>query len=187
MEVEFTITREDYWAFNKHQMSKQFAGTLLARWWLYVVLFGAVMVLGVVLTVLRGDLGWVAELARSATGKMIGVLLIAVLGLLLLLGVMVLVNRRSVMRLPSDKSDTLGDRRIHITPEGIQSRTALGESFHQWDGVLRIEETDQFVYLFTDNMAAYLVPKRAFKSDEEVDRFVKTCRSHWKKARAIGE
>lgn len=58
-----------------------------------------------------------------------------------------------------------------IRPEGLSFSNCLGRTELDWDAVQGIEETPEHLTFFVDNMALYLVPKRAFGSREEFEEF----------------
>ncbi len=73
------------------------------------------------------------------------------------------------------KSTLFGKRTITISSEGV---VEIGEQSRQstpWLGIKRIERTTNYVYLYLSTKAAYVVPRRAFPSEEAFDAFVMDC------------
>jgi hypothetical protein len=59
----------------------------------------------------------------------------------------------------------LSDDRIHLETPGWTTDML-------WKGVLSVEETPKHCFLRIDSIAAYVIPKRAFASDESAHQFV---------------
>lgn len=63
-----------------------------------------------------------------------------------------------------------------FTPDAIISQ---GESFNstiQWRSLHKIRETRECVLLYTNNVVAMIIPKKAFASEEELKLFRRMCR-----------
>jgi hypothetical protein len=157
-EIEFEISRDDYWAFNLFVMRRLRRRLFPLPSWVLPTLLGVVVLLGTVLSILLGDVGWIVETARSPVGVIVGLLLL----LVLLLAIVLLASRRLIKNLPDEKSGTLGHHRLRLTDHGVHDETLVGKSFNAWSGVLEIAQDDDHVYLFVDRMAAHIVPKRVF-------------------------
>lgn len=53
----------------------------------------------------------------------------------------------------------LGNHLQELTSEGIRTVTSVSDSLIRWSGILRIEETDDYAFLFVQTFAAYVIPK----------------------------
>lgn len=71
-----------------------------------------------------------------------------------------------------------------ITPEGLSTHCSLENSFTKWEAVHKIAEHDGLFLLYVDNIIAFIIPKRSFKTIEEADHFIKQARSYWLDATA---
>jgi hypothetical protein len=89
-----------------------------------------------------------------------------------------------IKRAPYAKGSQLGVRTIGITPDRIYEKTAYSEEFHLWRGILDIAQNQDYIFLFTDAYAAYLIPKRSFNTASEAQSFFNTALSYWKAVRA---
>jgi len=65
----------------------------------------------------------------------------------------------------------LGWHRLVLTEEGLTESTAVGESRTTWAGVHRVEQNRDYIYIYTAPALAHVVPKRAFASPEQAERF----------------
>jgi hypothetical protein len=64
---------------------------------------------------------------------------------------------------------TLDDDGVHIDGENFRG-------LHRWAGILRLQETDTHMFLYTDGAQAIIVPKRCFASGEIAARFASVVR-----------
>lgn len=78
----------------------------------------------------------------------------------------------------------LRPREISIDHNGVREVSKSHESFSRWDGVLGIDENDQLIFIYVDQLAAYVIPKRDFKTPEDAKDFVRRAKSFWNAAMA---
>lgn len=170
-EVELELTRDDYVAavFSKadERMPKRW------QWLLLGALLGLALLLMGAVSLLTGGLEWLDEapLVRPliyAIGVVLG-LMVVVLGLVAAL-------RAWVRRMPRDDGAVLGWHRVALTEDGVHIETRAGRSFVAWSGVFEIHDRGEHILLFIDRGAAHVVPKRAFSSTGEAQRFVQIAR-----------
>src|SRR6185437_1409892 len=73
--------------------------------------------------------------------------------------------RRALRRLVDDErpeGGSLGAHRVTLTEKECIEVTAVGESRTSWAGVDRVEQDEQYIYIYTGPHAALVVPRRAF-------------------------
>jgi hypothetical protein len=157
IDVAFKINRDDYWAFNRFFINRIRRRLFPLPTWVLVALVGTVVILSAVLSVLRGDIHWIWEMAGSPVGMILGILLL----LVSVFAIVLLASKWMIKLLPDEKSGTLGHHRLRIANDGIHDETCVGKSFNAWSGILEIAEDHEHVYLFVDRMAAHILPKRA--------------------------
>jgi hypothetical protein len=58
-----------------------------------------------------------------------------------------------------------------LTPEFVDYATPLSQSMTRWLGVEKVEATDQALYLYLSSFSGITVPRRAFVSTDEFERF----------------
>jgi hypothetical protein len=80
----------------------------------------------------------------------------------------------------------LTDHTISLTSTGILEQTAFNRSEIYWLAVDRVTEGRGFVYLFPSQFGAYLIPRRAFGSEERCERFVQFARLRIERAQGMG-
>lgn len=72
----------------------------------------------------------------------------------------------------------IGNHIIAIDAEGFTETSDVGESRTTWDGVERIDQSDEYVLLYTSPVMAHIIPKRAFVGDHEATRFYEQAQSY---------
>jgi hypothetical protein len=78
---------------------------------------------------------------------------------------------------PLDDGSLVGPRRIELDDDGVRQVAALHEARTRWPGVLSVECTDTHIFLMTDRLAGYIVPRRAFAAGDEADAFAAFARA----------
>jgi hypothetical protein len=73
---------------------------------------------------------------------------------------------------PLDQGSLVGRRRIVLDDDGVKQVAALHEGRTNWRGVLGVHETPAHVFLMTDRLAGYIVPRRAFADPAQYTAFV---------------
>lgn len=78
---------------------------------------------------------------------------------------------------PLDEGSLVGPRRIVIDDEGVRQIAPLHEARTRWRGVLSVHETATHLFLMTDRLAGYIVPRRAFADAAQYEAFAGFARS----------
>ena len=86
-----------------------------------------------------------------------------------------------IKKYPDENGALLGKKTYQLSDEGIREITDNSETLTKWKGIQRIEETNEYVFVFVDRIAAYIFPKREFKSKEELGQFLETLKEKAKK------
>ncbi len=66
--------------------------------------------------------------------------------------------------------------RVTISPEGVTDSTELGQTTTAWRAVERVAAADEHAYIYTNALAAVIVPRRAFARPSDFEEFVRTAR-----------
>lgn len=72
----------------------------------------------------------------------------------------------------------LGVRTFEISDEGIFQVRSSGESKNNWSIVERLAITDDYIYIYTASIMAYIVPTRVFGNDQEKEAFLDIIRTN---------
>src|SRR5262249_55569887 len=67
-------------------------------------------------------------------------------------------------------------QRLKLTPEGLLHSTAVSTTRVVWDGIERIGMTDHHAFFYLTPVSSLILPRRAFASEEEFERFVEMAR-----------
>lgn len=76
----------------------------------------------------------------------------------------------------------LSRRQVTISPEGITESSEFGQTSTAWRAVERVAETGNHAYIYTNALAAVIVPRRAFAGPSEFEEFVRTAKGYHEKA-----
>ncbi len=89
-------------------------------------------------------------------------------------------TRKRIIRLiqEGNSASLLGDRSVILTDEAVEEISPQGESRVTWGSIERIDETDEYIYIYTSPVNAYLVPTRAFEGTAQKSEFLMTLRNH---------
>lgn len=72
----------------------------------------------------------------------------------------------------------LGNHIFAIDADGILEISDVGETRTVWSGVERIEENDEYMFLYVGSFHAHIIPKRAFMSENEASRFFQLAQAY---------
>lgn len=158
MEINIDLTRDDYADYNKYYLFKK----RLKRQ-IYLVIIVAFVIPLLIKTGRPFDLlNYLITVIFS--GIIFGVLYFGAMSLTMIW----------IKKLPSDKGSILGNKKFTITDEGLLEETETNKNLQKWKGIKSIETNDNSVFIFVDNIAAYIIPKRFFKDETEQENFIKT-------------
>ncbi len=70
--------------------------------------------------------------------------------------------------------------KVILTPEAIIGQTSRGEEKVFWHSVNQAVETATYIFLYVSSMNAYIIPRRAFSSDEQRLSFLSLVNQYYK-------
>ncbi len=76
----------------------------------------------------------------------------------------------------------LADHRLSISSEGITAETAVSRQQHSWEGIPGVEQTARYIFIFTQEYAAYVIPLKAFSSPASANAFFADAERLWSAA-----
>jgi hypothetical protein len=172
LEVEYELTREDLYAFQWRGVFESPRGWRARRsaylgWILAVLLFAIVPAIG-------AD-GF--RISRVSFGFIVIALPVVFLFQWCLERWVV---RRAIRQLLQDERPDrghLGRHRLVLGEDGLTESTAVGETRTRWTGVDRVEQSPDYIFIYTTPSAAHVVPKRAFSDPEQAEAFYQLSRS----------
>jgi hypothetical protein len=158
--LKFRLTEDEYLEYNYYTA---WSAPTRKRYRFYyflrvIILYGAVAMLYIIAT--RQHYIWID----------IGVFLITGLVYLIMIPSFVKGSvRRKVKDILSKKENqhVLDDAEIILADTGIIDRDTHTESWYDWDAVVRLAETPESYYLYTNSYHAIVIPKRAVNKEQE--------------------
>jgi hypothetical protein len=86
------------------------------------------------------------------------------------------ITRRYVTRffLEGQNKAMFGKHTLKVLPDSIVETSEHGETSVSWDAVEKIVKTDDMIYIYGSAVAAFLVPRRAFQTEEAFNEFLET-------------
>jgi hypothetical protein len=72
--------------------------------------------------------------------------------------------------------------RVSISPESVTDSSEDGQTSTAWRAVERVAAADEHAYIYTNALAAIIIPRRAFAGPMEFEEFVRRAREHHEKA-----
>ena len=157
MEIEIEITREDYKGFNEYIYKNK---KIFGRFRFAVP--GFLILLIIVLNINR-----INDILYLVT---------QIVFILLVYFVLVLVSKqlrlRLIKKIPSEQGGILGKHTFRISDEGIWESTEHNNNLTKWSGILSVETTNKFIFIFVDTHMAHIIPKRYFNSEDDSNYFI---------------
>ncbi len=87
--------------------------------------------------------------------------------------IIVVVAWISLTRTKSKDKVVLTEHRLTFSQEEMIEETEFNKSVFKWNGVLKMEKTRGYIYIFISSVMAHLIPRRSFESDREYSDFFK--------------
>jgi hypothetical protein len=72
----------------------------------------------------------------------------------------------------------LGNHIIGLDAEGVTEISDIGESRTAWSGIEKVEENEEYIFLYNASFQAHVIPKRAFLSKDEAREFFKLAQTY---------
>jgi len=63
-------------------------------------------------------------------------------------------------------------RKIIITDTEMVQKSPTGEIITKWNEVNRVDETNEYIYIYNSSISAYIIPKRAFENENAIKVFL---------------
>jgi hypothetical protein len=157
MEINIDLTRDDYADYNKYYFLNK---RLKKR--LYLIIIVAFCISFLV------NRGRPFDLLTYFMSLIFAGFVFAIL----YIGITIL-SIHLLKKLPADNGCILGKKKFTITDEGLIEESESNVNLQKWKGIKSIETNNNSVFIFVDNIAAYVIPKRFFKDETEQENFIK--------------
>ncbi|NOK64186.1 MAG: hypothetical protein GFH27_549415n48 [Chloroflexi bacterium AL-W] len=77
----------------------------------------------------------------------------------------------------------LGNHTIEISEKCLRETTDVNDTAYAWENIGAIEQDEQYLYIFVGMLCAYIIPKQAFTTIDEVQAFHHLVNTYIHKAR----
>ena len=84
---------------------------------------------------------------------------------------------RSLVRDERPGRGQLGRHRVVLSEDGLTESTAVNESRTAWAGVDRVEQSQDYIFIYITPATAHVIPKSAFSDPQEAEAFFRLARS----------
>src|SRR5215203_815748 len=163
MEVEYEITPDDLYAFQWRAAYKTPVAKK-ARRKLYIHIFLFLLFIFVVLPSIGPD-GF--EISRA------NLVIFAIVSPVVVFITATLERRHTrgaileLVKKEKPGKGQLGSHKVSLSEEGLVESTVVGESHTSWAGLHRVEQDEQYIFIYTSQAGAHIIPKRAFSTSQE--------------------
>lgn len=172
MKLEYDLSEQDYMAFNMHYIkySKRIRSSLFVQRYLISLIFlvipfvtggakyislGGSLALAVVIYVL-----WVVFYPKYFNGA--------------------LKKRVTKILNQGNNKSLLGRRTMSLGEDGISEMGNYGDGKIPWDSIKKVEETNEHIFVYINDVNAYVIPIRAFKNEDDKKKFLDAIGEHCK-------
>lgn len=171
MEVEYELTRDDLYDFQ-WRANYTSPSALRKRLKVYLSVFFALLVFSV-LPAISGD-----GFNISNVNFILLAVTFPIMAFFIWWYLRRTLRRAIVELLNEEKPDQgqLGSHKISLTETELVETTHVGQSLTKWAGVDRVEQNDDYIFIYTTPHAAFIVPKRSFDSKHQAESFYQLAR-----------
>ena len=80
------------------------------------------------------------------------------------------------------RNGILGEHHYEIQKDGLFERTEANEGLAKWSGIERILKPKRFIVIGITGFLFHIIPRSAFKTEQEFEQFFMELRARWQKA-----
>lgn len=155
MKITYSITKEDFWNYNKHA---HYNNPKAKRSLVIANIFFMISTLGIF----------------YLTNSIISTLIFGIGVLLIQFLIRYPLSKRNIFKFAENEKGILDEQTIEIGPEGVSRVTHSDSGISKWTAVSKIEMTDEYIFIFFNKVTAIIIPKRIFKTEDEAIQFYNT-------------
>lgn len=159
MRVTFTYEPADFVRYSRSRIRRRFVRGAIV---MAVLLFG------------------VDALVLGLSSEALPILSVELLVGWLALTLMYLLFPRANRQQTYENALLQGPYSVEIDARAVGVHSHLYDARYQWQSIRTISDDNSNVYLVLPNLAAIIVPKRAFASAGEAERFLAVANSYWR-------
>lgn len=153
MKITYDTTKEDYWNFNKYVMFKN--PKMRISIFSSIFLFILIVFIGIFIY----------------TDSLIYSIVTTILATLIFVIITQKSTKRRIINLVENEDGILGEHTIEINKDELKEYTKNNSSSWNWNGIKSIEDNEDYIFIFINNLLGHVIPKRGFNSQEECKKF----------------
>lgn len=88
-------------------------------------------------------------------------------------------RRLKKMLKEGNNENILIQRKIRLSEQGILETSPIGETNISWSQVDKVEETDEYIYIYISSISAHIIPKRVFSDEDEKQMFMRVISKYY--------
>ncbi|RJS58883.1 hypothetical protein CJ483_01415 [Bacillus sp. PK3_68] len=163
MEIKYELTKDDYLAFNLHYVkhSKTIKQSLFRQQFFVPIIF---LILPFIFPLVAGEF----SVGFSIVFMLVSVVWMIFYPKYFYWHVMSHINKSFN---EGNNENLLGEHTFTFNDEGFIETNRAGESQVSWSSIEKVEENDQYFFLFFSTMSAYILPKRSFLNETDQKNF----------------
>lgn len=164
MQIKYELNENDYWVMNRYMLFHSKLRKTMVMTLILLALF----------------IGWFYLIVKiksqySAIFYIITVLILYLLFYLLLKAKTIAASKK--------QKDICCEHTLEISEIGIIDTTYINENRYIWNGINKISDNDNYIFIFIGEVQAYVIPKRAFNSDADASEFCSKARLYWNRSK----
>lgn len=167
MKVKINISRNDFWNFNKYsylnipKFKRNFILEMICMPVLiFFLLYDKTIIMPFPLIIL-------ISIVSGAVGDLF----------------LIYITKMQIMKMPLNKAGLLGEHIIEIDEKGVRETTSVNDGFTLWEGIDKVVQDKNYIYIFFDSILAHIIPKLSFKSINEANEFYNKSVEYFNKAK----
>lgn len=164
MEIKYTLTEEDYLAFNMFHVKNSTTATKSLKWQRFLM-----PVLFIFFAYIFSMIVDISLVVSLITFFIVGLLWIVFYPKYFY---SVVKRQTKKMIQEGENESLLGQHHLVMTEEGLIETTSSGETSISWKGIKKFTEDDDHFYLYNSGLSAIILPKRAVNNEEEIRTFI---------------
>ena len=159
VQIRFSLTEEEFYQFNYYTAwaAPERSGY---RLWYFLKVMLLYAVVAIVYIFLNKDHDWPIDFT-----------IFAVIGAVYFLLIPFLVKRSVKVRVKDilsrkENQHVLENSEVIVDEKGIFEKDAVSESRYEWDGIVKIADNFDCIYLYTNSFHAIVIPKRTLNEEQ---------------------
>lgn len=156
------ITREDFLNFNKHCLHKKRS----KRRFLIPLVFIII---------------WILILNLGKPFNLPIILIEFIFSIIIWICIRFIIEKLGFLalkKMSNSNESILGPKTYVLEENGFREISENSEAFIKWNGIKNIEEVKDYYFIYVDNVAGYIIPKRDFLDKNEEDKFIEIMKEY---------